>query len=82
MHSAHGGMDGITPDQRAIMGQAGPEGFYLACGFSGTGFKIGPAMGLCMAELIIDGRATTVDIRPFGLSRFSEGKKLSRQACL
>lgn len=76
LHSAHGGMDGITPDQRAIMGQAGPEGFYLCCGFSGTGFKIGPGVGLCMAELIVDGRAATVDIAPFALSRFSEGKEL------
>jgi len=76
LHSAHGGYDGITPDQRAILGQAGPEGFYLACGFSGTGFKIGPAVGRCMAELIIDGQAHTVDIAPFHAGRFSEGKLL------
>ncbi|MDX1416517.1 MAG: FAD-binding oxidoreductase [Candidatus Promineifilaceae bacterium] len=75
-HSAHGGIDGITPDQRAIMGQAGPDGFYLVCGFSGTGFKIGPAVGLCMAELITDGQAKTVDITPFALARFAEGKEL------
>jgi len=76
LHSAHGGYDGITPDQRAILGQAGPQGFYLACGFSGTGFKIGPAVGKCMAELIVDGQARTVDISPFRPSRFSEGKLL------
>jgi sarcosine oxidase subunit beta len=76
MHSAHGGYDGITPDQRAILGRAGPEGFYLACGFSGTGFKIAPAVGACMTELIIDGQANTVDISPFTLNRFSEGKLL------
>ena len=76
LHSTHGGIDGITPDQRAILGQAGPDGFYLDCGFSGTGFKIGPAVGLCMAELIVDGRAQTVDIAPFALNRFAEGKEL------
>jgi sarcosine oxidase subunit beta len=76
LHSTHGGIDGITPDQRAILGQAGPDGFYLACGFSGTGFKIGPAVGLCMAELIVDGRAQSVDIAPFTLNRFAEGKEL------
>lgn len=76
LHSTHGGIDGITPDQRAILGPAGPEGFYLACGFSGTGFKIGPAVGLCMAELIVDGRAQAVDIEPFNLKRFAEGKEL------
>ncbi len=77
LHSAHGGYDGITPDQRAILDQAGPEGFFVECGFSGTGFKLGPAVGACMAERIVDGRATTVDIRPFRLSRFSEGKPLT-----
>lgn len=76
LHSTHGGIDGITPDQRAILGQAGPDGFYLDCGFSGTGFKIGPAVGLCMAELIVDGQAQSVDITPFALSRFAEGKEL------
>ena len=76
LHSTHGGIDGITPDQRAILGQAGPDGFYLDCGFSGTGFKIGPGVGLCMAELIVDGRAQSVDIAPFGLQRFAEGKEL------
>ena len=76
LHSAYGGYDGITPDQRAILGQAGPEGFYLVCGFSGTGFKIGPAVGACMSELILEGKATTVDISPFSLDRFTEGKLL------
>ena len=61
--TAHGGQDGITTaDQRPILGRAGPDGFYLACGFSGTGFKTAPAVGACLAELILDGQATTVDI--------------------
>jgi sarcosine oxidase subunit beta len=76
LHSAHGGRDGITPDQHPILGQAGPEGFYLQCGFSGTGFKIAPAVGACMAELILDGQARTVDISPFALRRFAEGRVL------
>ena len=75
-HSAHGGYDGITPDQRAILGPAGPEGYYLDCGFSGTGFKIAPAVGECMAELIVDGKAHSMDISPFRLERFSEGRLL------
>jgi sarcosine oxidase, subunit beta len=77
LHSAHGGYDAITPDQRAILGQTELEGFYLVCGFSGTGFKIAPAVGACMAELIVDGQAKTVDIAPFRLERFSEGKLLT-----
>jgi len=76
LHSAHGGYDGISPDQRAILDQAGPEGFYLACGFSGTGFKIAPGVGACMSERILDGQAVTVDISPFNLERFSIGTRL------
>ena len=71
--TAYRGCDGITPDQRFILDQAGPEGFYVACGFSGTGFKLGPAVGACMAELILDGQAKTVDISSFTLRRFETG---------
>lgn len=75
--TAHGGQDGITTaDQRPILGRAGPDGFYLACGFSGTGFKTAPAVGACLAELILDGRATTVDISGYALERFAEGRPL------
>ena len=76
LHSSHGGFDGITPDQRAILGQAGADGFYLDCGFSGTGVKIAPAVGACMAELIDDGEAYTGDITPYGFTRFETGDLL------
>ena len=76
LHSDNGGYDGISPDQRAILGQIGPEGFYAQCGFSGTGFKIAPAVGLCMTELILDGVAKTVDITPFDPIRFHRGELL------
>jgi len=72
LHTAHGGYDGITPDQHPLLGQAGPEGFYLQCGMSGTGFKIAPAIGLCMSELILDGEAKTVDISVYRPQRFAE----------
>ena len=74
--AAHSGQDGLTPDQRSILGQAGPDGFYLDCGHSGTGFKTAPAIGLGMAELILDGAATSVDIAPFEPARFAEGRLL------
>jgi len=74
--SAHSGQDGITPDQRPILGPAGPAGFFLDCGHSGTGFKTAPAIGLGMAELILDGQATTVDISGYSLERFAAGRLL------
>ena len=73
LRTSHGGQDGMTPDQRPILGRAGPDGFILACGFSGTGFKTAPAVGACLAELILDGQATTVDIGAYGVERFAEG---------
>jgi glycine/D-amino acid oxidase-like deaminating enzyme len=76
LHSTHVGRDGLTPDQRAIMGKAGPDGFYVACGFSGTGFKTAPAAGVCTVELILDGSAKLVDISSLNLSRFVRGELL------
>ncbi len=76
LHSSHVGRDGLTPDQRAVIGAAGPRGFYLATGFSGTGFKTSPAVGLCMSELILDGEAKTVDITGFDPGRFARGEYL------
>ena len=52
------------------------KGFYVQCGFSGTGFKIAPAVGACVAELIVDGAAKTVDITPFDPQRFERGDLL------
>lgn len=79
---SRGGWSGIydmTPDGKAILGQAGPEGFYLACGLSGTGFKKAPAIGQCLTELITQGHSATVDITPFRLSRFAEGQLIRGQ---
>jgi sarcosine oxidase, subunit beta len=74
---AHGGQDGIsTADQRPILGRAGPDGFILACGFSGTGFKTAPAIGQCLTELILDGSATSADISAYALERFAAGRPL------
>lgn len=76
LHSAHAGYDGITPDQHPMLGAAGPDGFYLDCGFSGTGFKTAPAVGLCMSELILDGKSKAVDLSIYSPHRFKEGKHI------
>ena len=57
-----------------ILGAAGPDGFYLDCGHSGTGFKTAPAVGRCMTELILDGQAKTVDISSYAPGRFAAGR--------
>jgi sarcosine oxidase subunit beta len=76
LHSTHTGRDGLTPDQRAVIDQAGPAGFYIACGFSGTGFKLSPAVGVCVSELILDGKSKLVDVSSLNFSRFARGEYL------
>src|SRR5215470_3132178 len=67
--------DGYSADRHAILGRVdGIDGLYLATAFSGSGFKIAPAVGQCMAELVVERRAKTVDIEAFSLRRFAEGR--------
>ncbi|WP_169736628.1 NAD(P)/FAD-dependent oxidoreductase [Pseudonocardia spinosispora] len=76
--SGHAGPLDITPDRRMVLGSApGTEGLYLAVGMSGGGFKKAPAIGACLAELIVHGKAATAPIEPFRFSRFAEGQPLT-----
>ena len=50
------------------------DGLYVCTGFSGHGFKLSPMVGILMAELVLEGRATSIDISPLRMSRFREGK--------
>ena len=74
LHSAHSGQDGITPDQHPIIGPAGPDGFWLNCGHSGTGFKTAPAIGSSLAQLIVDGPGANDDLSIYRLERFAAGE--------
>jgi sarcosine oxidase, subunit beta len=63
----------MTPDARPMLGEVpGLPGLILAAGFSGMGFKISPAVGEAVAELITAGAAQHVDIAPFRPGRFAE----------
>lgn len=69
------GLYEMTPDRHPILGPApGVEGFLLANGFSGHGFQHAPVVGKLLAELVVDGRATTVDIAGLSASRFASGE--------
>ena len=68
----------ITPDWHAIMGALpGVEGLYCVAGTSGHGFKLGPAVGEMMADLIINGEKPEGDINMFSVSRFDAGKEVA-----
>ena len=67
------GLYEMTPDRHPILGESPVGGLFLANGFSGHGFQHAPVVGKLMAELIVDGRARTVDISSLGLDRFRRG---------
>jgi glycine/D-amino acid oxidase-like deaminating enzyme len=64
----------VTPDWHPILDRVGPEGSYVAVGFSGHGFKLSPAVGDMMAALVTEGPGAHPDLPAFRLSRFTEGK--------
>jgi sarcosine oxidase subunit beta len=69
----HAGVYDISPDARPVMSRVpGILGLVIAAGFGGTGFAIAPAIGACIAELVTDGEARTVDVRAWQFARFSE----------
>jgi glycine/D-amino acid oxidase-like deaminating enzyme len=69
-----GGYIDVTPDAiPVISGVDDLPGFFIATGFSGHGFGIGPGAGRLMAEMVA-GEPTVVDPKPFRLSRFAEGE--------
>jgi sarcosine oxidase subunit beta len=74
------GVYDMTPDSRPLLGAvSGVAGLYVCAGFSGMGFKISPAIGLVMSELLLDGHGKTVDISTFCPGRFSAGKPIKAE---
>lgn len=68
------GVYDMTPDARPLVGRLeGLDGLVVAVGFSGMGFKISPAVGEAVAELLVYGSSREVDLRPLRPSRFAEG---------
>ena len=66
------GMIDVTPDEIPVLGPIeGMPGLFVATGFSGHGFGIGPAAGYLMAQLAV-GETPIVDLHPFRFARFGE----------
>ena len=66
------GLYEVTPDAHPILGSSPVEGFYVCAGFSGHGFMHGPICGKLLAEEILDGRATTLNIDDLRFDRFAK----------
>jgi sarcosine oxidase subunit beta len=68
------GLYEMSPDKHAILGRApGMDNFYLINGSSGHGVMHAPALGCLLAELISDGRFSSLDATALRPSRFAEG---------
>ena len=73
------GMIETTPDVIPVIDQAEKiPGFYIATGFSGHGFGIGPGAGKAIAAMLTN-TDSGIPIDEFRLSRFFDGTKLEIQ---
>jgi glycine/D-amino acid oxidase-like deaminating enzyme len=73
------GMIDVTPDVLPVLDTIDAlPGLYMATGFSGHGFGVGPATGHVMADLVT-GNTPAVDLEPFRFSRFSDGTPMEAQ---
>lgn len=73
-----GGLIDATPDAVPVIGEV-PRlpGFFIASGFSGHGFGIGPGAGRLVADLV-SGATPGVDPKPFRLDRFARLARTTR----
>lgn len=68
------GLYEMSPDEHALLGPApGFENLWLINGSSGHGVMHSPALGQLLAEMILDGRAHSMDAHALRPSRFAEG---------
>ncbi|KAH7867327.1 hypothetical protein Vadar_032004 [Vaccinium darrowii] len=71
-------MYSMTPDEDFVIdflgGDLGKD-VVVAGGFSGHGFKMAPAVGRILADLVISGEAKGVDLKHFELRRFEGNPK-------
>ncbi|MFL6084446.1 MAG: NAD(P)/FAD-dependent oxidoreductase [Mycobacterium sp.] len=76
--SSYAGCYDVTPDWNPVISTTSLGGLVVAAGFSGHGFKIAPAVGRLVADLVVDGHSGDPRIphSDFRLTRFAEGDLL------
>ncbi len=76
--SSYAGCYDVTPDWNPVISKAPLEGLVIAAGFSGHGFKIAPAVGRLVADIVVDGHSSDsrIPASDFRLSRFAEDDPL------
>jgi glycine/D-amino acid oxidase-like deaminating enzyme len=76
----YAGVYDVTPDWHPVIDEAPPgSGFFIAAGHSGHGFKLGPAVGVMVADLVTGQQTAGLAPAPFRLSRYAEGALIRGQ---
>jgi len=71
------GLYEISPDRHVLLGRSGEVvNVYLANGSSGHGVMHSPAIGQLLAEIIVDGAASSLDVHALRPTRFAEGEPI------
>jgi sarcosine oxidase subunit beta len=66
-----GGLYEVTPDHLPVVGAVpGPSGLFVAAGFNGHGIMHGPGAARVLAELLVRGRADSLDLGRLQPDRF------------
>jgi len=65
------GVYDVTPDHQPLLGPV-DDGLYVACGFSGHGFMIAPAVARITADAVLGRRDEALDV--LGPDRFERGR--------
>jgi sarcosine oxidase subunit beta len=78
LETSYAGCYDVTPDYNPVISATAVSGVMLCAGFSGHGYKISPAVGELMADLVVFGSSTDsrVPEADFRLSRFADGDPL------
>jgi len=70
----------ITPDWHPLIDEVpAGSGFYICAGFSGHGFKLGPAVGLMTADLVTGRSNPEFDPHLFRFNRYAEADPVRGQ---
>jgi sarcosine oxidase subunit beta len=63
----------MSPDSQGILGpHPDTPAWFNACGFSGHGFMQAPEIGRLVAEEVVTGQISSMDVTPLRIQRFSQ----------
>jgi glycine/D-amino acid oxidase-like deaminating enzyme len=69
-----------TADHNGLVGQVGPDNFFVATGFSGHGLMHSPGVGRGMAELLTYGEYRSLDLSALSPERLQTGELIVEEA--